>query len=80
MGRHPPGSLSAAPMLGKLVGDSVAVWMRLAPSLLAAQGRGVRAWWVRMSLRAQLRSWLCSDPRGTLTFGTSGSRLAKWES
>ena len=76
----PLTAFQLSPMLGKLVGDSVAVWMRLAPSLLAAQGRGVGAWWVRMSLRAQLRSWLCSDPRGTLTFGTSGSRLAKWES
>lgn len=28
-------------MLGELVWESVAVWMRLAPSPLAAQGRGV---------------------------------------
>ena len=76
----PLTAFQLSPMLQKLAGDSVAVWMRLAPSLLAAQGRGVRAWWVRVSFRAQLRSWLCSDPKGTLAFGTSGSRLAKWES
>ena len=68
-----------SPMLGKLVGDSVAVRMWLAPSLLDTQGGGVQVSWVRVSHRAWLRSWLCSDPKGTLTFGTSGSHLAKWE-
>ena len=75
----PTTAFQLSPTLGKLVADSVAVRMRLAPSLLAAQGGGVRASWVRVSHRARLRSWLCSDPKGTLTFGTSGSHLAKWE-
>lgn len=74
----PTTAFQLSPTLGKLVGDSVAVRTQLAPSLLATQGGGVRASWVRVSHRARLRSWLCSDPKGTLTFGTSGSRLAKW--
>ena len=75
----PNDSLSAVPHAGETFGDSVAVRMRLAPSLLDTQGGGVQVSWVRVSHRARLRSWLCSDPKGTLTFGTSGSHLAKWE-
>lgn len=70
-----PDSLSCPPMLGSLLGT---VWLSDAAGTLPTgrTGQGRRAWWVVLH-RAQLGSLPCSDPRGTPTFGTSGSR---WQS
>ena len=74
----PPGSLSAVPHAGGACLGKCGCLDAAGTLPTGRTGQGRRAWWV-VSHRAQLGSWLCSDPRGTPTFGTSGSRLAKWE-